>query len=99
MNFSQTGGNQPGSSLPERDLMNDVLASQKFITDTYNTFTNECATPNVRSGIMSILSEEHQIQAEVFDLMKQHGWYQVPAADQQKVCQTKEKYQNQQAQS
>lgn len=99
MNFQQTNGNQPGSSLPERDLMNDVLASQKFITDTYNTFTNECATPNVRNGFMSILSEEHQIQAEVFDLMKQHGWYQAPAADQQKVCQAKEKYQNQQAQS
>ena len=99
MNFSQTGGNQPGSTLPERDLMNDVLASQKFITDTYNTLTNECATPNVRNGFLSILSEEHQIQAEVFDLMKQHGWYQVPAADQQKVTQTKQKFQDQQAQS
>jgi spore coat protein CotF len=99
MNFQQTSGTQPGSNLPERDLMNDVLASQKFITDTYNTYTNECATPNLRDGFMSILNEEHQIQAEVFDLMKQHGWYQVPAADQQKVDQTKQKYQNQRAQS
>ncbi len=98
MNFSQTSGNQPGSSMPERDLMNDVLSSQKFITDTYNTYTNECATPNVRDGFLSILSEEHQIQSEVFDLMKQRGWYQVPAADQQKVSQAKQQYQNQQAQ-
>ena len=96
MNFSQTSGNQSGSSLPERDLMNDVLSSQKFITDTYNTFTNECATQNVRDGFMSILSEEHQIQSEVFDLMKQRGWYQTPAADQQKVSQAKQQYQSQQ---
>lgn len=96
MNFSQTSGNQPGSSLPERDLMNDVLSSQKFMSDTYNTFTNECATPNVRDGFMSILSEEHQIQSEVFDLMKQRGWYQTPAADQQKVSQAKQQYQSQQ---
>ncbi|HCW80442.1 MAG TPA: hypothetical protein DG942_04970, partial [Ruminococcaceae bacterium] len=44
MNFSQTNGNQPSATLPEKDLMTDVLSSQKFITDTYNTFTNECAT-------------------------------------------------------
>ena len=98
MNFSQTSGSQPGSSMPERDLMNDVLSSQKFITDTYNTYTNECATPNVRDGFLSILSEEHQIQSEVFDLMKQRGWYQVPAADQQKVSQAKQPYQSQKAQ-
>lgn len=96
MNFSQTSGNQSGSSLPERDLMNDVLSSQKFMSDTYNTYTNECATPNVRDGFMSILSEEHQIQSEVFDLMKQRGWYQTPAADQQKVSQAKQQYQSQQ---
>ncbi|WBY63416.1 MAG: Spore coat protein [Thermocaproicibacter melissae] len=99
MNFSQVSGNQPSSNLQERDLMNDVLSSQKFITDTYNTFTNECATPNVRDGFMSILNEEHQIQAEVFDMMKQRGWYQTPAADQQKVNQAKQQYASQKAQS
>ncbi|HBN81414.1 MAG: spore coat protein [Oscillospiraceae bacterium] len=99
MNFSQTSGNQSSSSIPEKDLMNDVLSSQKFITDTYNTFTNECATPNLRDEFMRILGEEHQIQAEVFDLMKQRGWYQTPAAEQQKVQQAKQKYQNERAQA
>ena len=99
MNFSQTSGNQSSSSIPEKDLMNDVLSSQKFITDTYNTFTNECATLNLRDEFMRILGEEHQIQAEVFDLMKQRGWYQTPAAEQQKVQQAKQKYQNERAQA
>ncbi len=98
MELSQTSGNQTASTIPEKDMMNDVLASQKFITDTYNTFTNECATPDVRDEFLRLLSEEHQIQAEVFDLMKQRGWYQAPAADQQKVSQAKQQYQNQQAQ-
>ena len=98
MNFSQVSGNQSGSNLQERDLMNDVLSSQKFITDTYNTFTNECATPNVRDGFMSILNEEHQIQAELFDMVKQRGWYQIPAADQQKIDQTKQQFESQKAQ-
>lgn len=94
MEFSQISGTQTSGSIPERDMMNDVLSSQKFITDTYNTFTNECATPDVRDEFLRLLGEEHQIQAEVFDLMKQRGWYQVPAADQQKVQQAKQKFQS-----
>jgi spore coat protein CotF len=43
---------------------------------------------------MRLLDEEHQIQAEVFDVMKQRGWYQTPAADQQKVQQAKQKFQS-----
>lgn len=99
MNISQTqqtpiSGNQASGSMPEQELMNDVLSSQKFITETYNTFTNECATPNLRNEFMKILNEEHQIQAEVFDVMKQRGWYAPPAAEQQKIQQTKQKFQS-----
>lgn len=94
MEFSQISGNQSASSIPEKDMMNDVLASQKFITDSYNTFTNECATPNVRDQFLRLLGEEHQIQAEVFDLMHQRGWYPTPAADQQKMQQAKQKFEN-----
>jgi spore coat protein CotF len=97
MNFSQMNGNQPGSTIPEKDLINDVLNSQKFATETYNSFANECATPNVRDGFLYILGEEHQIQSEVFDLMKQRGWYPAPAADQQKVEQAKQKFQGEKA--
>lgn len=94
MNTQQASGTQPGASIPEQELMNDVLASQKFITDTYNTFTNECATPNVRNEFMRILTEEHQIQAEVFDEMKKRDWYETPAAQQQKIDQAKQKFQS-----
>lgn len=90
---NQMSGSQPTAAIPEKELMNDVLSSQKYLTDAYNAFTNECATPNVRDGFMKILNEEHQIQAEVFDTMKNHGWYQTPAAQQQKIQQAKQKYQ------
>lgn len=80
--------------MQEKEVFNDVLSSQKFITETYNTFTNECVTPNIRNEFMRILNEEHQIQAEVFDEMQKRGWYQTPAADQQKIQQAKTKYQN-----
>lgn len=97
MSNQQISGNQP--NFPEKELMTDVLSSQKYLTESYNTYTNECVTPNVRDEFMKILQEEHQIQAEVFDTMKNRGWYQVPAAQQQKIQQAKQKYQGQGGQS
>lgn len=99
MNFSQISGNQPGSNIPEKDIMTDVLASQKFLTETYNSAANECADANVRDSFLAIMGEEHQIQAEVFGLMKQHGWYQTAAADQQRLNQVKQKFQAAKAQN
>lgn len=80
--------------MQEKELFDDMLSSQNFITDTYNTFTNECASPNVRNEFMRILTEEHQIQAEVFDEMSKRGWYPTSTADQQKIQQAKQKFQN-----
>lgn len=80
--------------LPEKDMAEDVLSSEKSITSVYNTFANECATPEVRDEFMSILNEEHMIQADVFDEMKKRSWYCPAKAEQQKIQQAKVKYEN-----
>ena len=82
------------NGMCERVILDDILSSQKMITGLYNTSANECAAPVIRDEFLSILSEEHQMQAEVFDEMQKRGWYPVPAAEQQKIAQAKEKFQN-----
>jgi len=84
--------NNQNAMFSDRDRLQDVLASQKFITENYNTFTNECVTPQVRGVFMSILKEEHDIQNEIFVEMQKRGWYQVQPAEQQKIQQTKTKF-------
>lgn len=78
----------------EKEMLSDALSSQKFTTDGYNTFANECSNPAVKGEIMNILNEEHQIQFEIFSEMHKRGWYPVQQAEQQKIVQTKQKYQN-----
>ena len=80
------------ATFSDKEMMNDALASQKFITGNYNTFTNECVTPAVRGVFMSILKEEHDIQNEVFTEIQKRGWYQVQPAEQQKIQQVKTKF-------
>ncbi|MEM1485339.1 spore coat protein [Oscillospiraceae bacterium PP1C4] len=83
MNINQFG---------DREMMEDILSSQKFTTDSYNNFANECASPAVMSELMNILNEEHQIQHEVFSEMTKRGWYPTEPAQQQKVDQCKQKF-------
>lgn len=90
----QNANNQQCPKMGDVELMNDSIASQKLISSSYDTFANECATPNLRDEFMNILKDEHQIQAEIFTEMQKRGWYQVKAADQQQISQTKQKYQN-----
>lgn len=81
-------------SMSEKEFLHDALTSQKFITGTYNSFANECATPNVRNDFIRILNEEHQIQADLFNEMHRRGWYETKPAQTQQITQAKQKYQN-----
>ena len=80
------------ASFGDKEMLTDALSTQKYITDTYNTWANECATPELRTDMMTLLSEEHQIQFDVFKEMEKRGWYAVTQADQAKMQQVKQKY-------
>ena len=80
------------TTFSDKDILTDALASQKFVTGNYNTFTTECATPEIRGVFMQILKEEHELQNEVFTEMQKRGWYQVTPAEQQKIAQVKSKF-------
>ncbi|WP_040197724.1 spore coat protein [Candidatus Soleaferrea massiliensis] len=76
----------------DKEMMTDALSAQKFITDNYNIWANECATQQIKSELMNILNEEHQIQMELFTEMSKRGWYPVQAAQQPQIDQVKQKY-------
>ncbi len=80
------------NSFSDREMIGDILSTQKFITDGYNTSANEASEPSVKNALMSILEEEHVIQHDVFVEMQSRGWYQTECAPQDKIDQTKQKY-------
>ena len=76
-------------NFSDREMMDDALSSQKFVTDGYNSFANECATPALLSEFINLLDEEHQIEHDVFAEMQKRGWYTTEPADQNKVNQNR----------
>jgi len=82
----------PQGQMQDKDMMQDILSSQKMITSTYNTYSTECACPGLREDMLKILREEHDIQASIFTDMNNRGWYPVVPADQNKVSEVKQKF-------
>ena len=87
-----------GAQMTEKDMLQDGLASQKHITDSYNIFAGECVNPQLRGTFLNILDEEHRIQAELFNTMQSKGWYQVEQAPESKVSTAYTRFTNQRPQ-
>jgi len=81
------------ASFSEKELMNDLIASEKQVTSAYNTGITEASCPNLRQELTKCLTETQEIQYQIFNAMKQRGWYQTKQAQQQDVQSAKTKYQ------
>ena len=81
-------------NLTDKEIMDDILTSQKHITDIYNTFSNECVNQNLQDDMLRILKEEHSIQFSVFSDMQKKGWYNPATAQAQMINDTKTKFEN-----
>ncbi len=79
-------------NMCEKDILQDMLSSQKQITSTYNTFAGECEHTNLRDTFLGILADEHGIQTELFNEMHNRGWYEVQAADAAQINAVKQKF-------
>ncbi|MDD2980088.1 MAG: spore coat protein [Hespellia sp.] len=80
------------SLFSDKEILGDALASEKSATDHYNTFANECVHEGVRNAMLHCLSEEHNIQQDVFEMMHSRGFYPTPAAQESKVKEAKQTY-------
>ena len=82
----------PNLPMQDKDRMEDMLSAQKFISDAYNSFANECAAASVRDELLNILQDEHNLQADIFGEMQKRGWYPTTPADQQQIQTVKQKF-------
>jgi hypothetical protein len=79
--------------LPDEMILKDALACQKELTNTYNVASNETAGNNgLRSDMLHILMEEHELQSAMFNAAVKRGWYQTEQAPSHKIEQTLQQF-------
>lgn len=76
----------------DREIMDDLLASQQQMTAAYNTAANQCASGALQSSLMTLLGEEHQLRMELFQEMQRRGWRPTEQAPKERLQQAKERF-------
>jgi spore coat protein CotF len=66
--------------LGDKEMLSDLLSTQKHITNGYNTRAGECQCDSLRGTFLNLLQEEHQIQNQLFCESNSRGWYPVKEA-------------------
>ncbi|MBQ9784074.1 MAG: spore coat protein [Clostridia bacterium] len=84
--------NMMKQTMTDKEMMTDLLSTEKFMTGVYNTYCCEAATPALRSCLMSLMQDTHRMQEETFDDMSARGWYQLEKAEDTKLNQEKQKF-------
>ena len=78
--------------MDDKQLMQNLLNNTKAVCDLYMHGTIESSTAKVRGVFDSSLTRTLQMQKEIYDKMKEKGWYPTQNVEQSKINQTKQKY-------
>ncbi|MCF8012066.1 MAG: spore coat protein [Clostridiales bacterium] len=83
-----------GPQMYDRDRLNDILATEKYLTDGFNVMAREASHRQLYNDAMQILNETHHCTRDIFNLMFQKGWYKLEGEDSQKLQQLQQQFQN-----
>ena len=84
--------NMTSGTMGDKEILTDLLASQKFESGNYNTFAGECVCTQLRDDFLNILKDEHMIQRDLFNEINSRGWYPVKQAPMNEVTQVRQKF-------
>lgn len=75
--------------MNEKELMQDLLTSEKQVVSAYSTGITETSCQNLRNTLVDNFRNAQDVQFKVFDAMKQKGWYPTKDAPTTEVNQLK----------
>ena len=81
--------------MNDQERVTDFLCSEKKMSANYDTYASECTSVPLRDTFVSLLTQSHNTQTQLFQYAQSKGWYSPEQAQADKVTQTYTKYANQ----
>jgi spore coat protein CotF len=76
-NYASSSEQKMAYNQDDANLCKDLLITEKYISNTYDTTIFECRDSNLRQTLNHIQKEEQQHGEGIFNYMASHGMYQV----------------------
>lgn len=84
---------QKTPQMNDRDFINDILQTEKYLTGAYSIALNEASHDALYQDILAICTETQNAQRDLYNLMFKKGWYTIEAAEAQKLQQSYQQFQ------
>lgn len=81
-------------SLTEKELLIDLLTSEKHLTVTYNNAIIQSPCPQLRQIYSDCLSNTQEIQFSLYNVTEKRGWNKVNVASDREIKNMVKKYSN-----
>ena len=78
--------------MDDKNIMENLLLTEKGVCDLFLHGTIESATANVHQTFSTALNDSLAIQDELYKAMSQKGWYPTEKAQEQQIQKVKQKY-------
>lgn len=75
--------------MNEKELMEDLLATEKQVISAYSTGITETSCKNLRNTLVTNFKNVQDVQFKVFESLKQKGWYSTKDAPDNDVTSLK----------
>ena len=79
--------------LTEEDILNDILLSEKNMSNSYSVAINEMSSDKLYKKIMNFFDDTKEIAREIFEFMYNNGLYELSSETEQKIEDACTKYQ------
>jgi spore coat protein CotF len=73
--------------LDDRDMLTDLLMTEKYLATLYNQTEAECTNQRLREELHTLHSSHEAQHAEIFKELHKRGWYDAPKADAAQIQQ------------
>lgn len=74
-----------GPEFNDRDRINDMMATEKYLSMGYNIGVFEANDDELRQELLGCLNETHEFQRHLFQAMFDRGWYKMETANEDAV--------------
>lgn len=78
--------------MTDEQIMTNILSLLKGSSDLFMHGAIEASCPKVNAAFKQSLTENLVLQHDVFDAMKQKGWYQITKATQENLDKVVQKF-------
>jgi spore coat protein CotF len=80
--------------LTEEDILNDILLSEKTISNNYSVALSEMSNDKLYKKVMNIFMDTKDIAREIFIFMYNNGMYDICSEDENKINESCMKYED-----